>query len=86
MAVLTNSEKAQIRNILERKFPNVTWPKAAVNDAAQVVEDFLADNQASVATSINTATVTPHGVTFTANQKKVLSAAVFYLKYVKDIV
>lgn len=85
MAVLTNPEKAQIRNILEKKFPNVTWPKAAVNDAAQVVEDFLSNNQASVATSINTATA-PYSITFTAAQKKALSAAVFYLKYIKDIV
>lgn len=84
MAVLTNAEKAQIRNILEKKFPNVTWPKAAVNDAAQVVENFLTDNQAAVAADVNTATA-PYSVTFTAAQKKALSAAVFYLKYIKDI-
>jgi hypothetical protein len=39
-----------------------------------------------VASSINTATVGPFGVTFTANQKKVISAAVFLLKYGRDIV
>jgi hypothetical protein len=86
MAILTNQEKARIRNILAEKFPAVTWPKAAVDAAAQVVEDFLTDNQATVAGSINTATVGPHGVTFTANQKKVISAAVFLLKYGRDIV
>lgn len=83
MAVLTNQEKARIRNILEQKFPSVTWPKAAVDAAAQVVEDFLTDNQAAVAASINTAT---SPVTFTANQKKVISAAVFLMKYGRDIV
>lgn len=85
MAVLSNQEKARIRNLLEQKFPSVTWPKAAVDAAAQVVEDFLTDNQATVATNINTAT-SPYSVTFTANQKKVISAAVFLMKYGRDIV
>jgi len=85
MATLTNQEKARIRNILESKFPNVTWPKGAVNDAAQVIEDFLTNNQAAISTAVNTATA-PYSVTFTAGQKKVLGAAVFYLKYLKDII
>lgn len=83
MAALTNLEKAHIRNILERKFPNATWPKGAVNDAAQVVEDFLTSNQAAIGATINTATST-YGVTFTAAQKKVVGAAVFYEKYIRD--
>lgn len=83
MAVLTNQEKARIRNALERKFPNATWPKGAVNDAAQVIEDFLTSNQAAISTSVNTATST-YGVTFTAAQKKVLGAAAFYEKYLRD--
>lgn len=83
MAVLTNQEKARIRNTLERKFPNATWPKGAVNDAAQVVEDFLTNNQAAIATAVNTAT-SSYGVTFTAAQKKIIGSAVFYEKYLRD--
>ena len=85
MATITSQEKAHIRNLLERKFPNVTWPKGAVNDAAQVIETFLSDNQAAISTAVNTATAT-YSVTFTAAQKKVLGAAVFYEKYLRDLI
>ena len=85
MAVLTALEKTHIRNILEKKFPNVSWPKGAVNDAAQVIETFLSDNQAAISTAVNTTTA-PYSVTFTAAQKKVLGAAVFYEKYLRDLI
>lgn len=83
MGILTNQEKTRIRNILESKVASQSWAKAAVNDAAQAIEDFLVDNASAVSATINTASA-PHGVTFTAPQKKILVAAVLYVKFLRD--
>jgi hypothetical protein len=104
MATLTNAEKRKIRNAVERKANKtdipITWIKAAVHDAAQVIEDALsgddpilrAECAPTVGTGfdgitssrIDTAT-TPHGVTFTNQEKKWLAAVVMEVKYTRDI-
>ena len=74
MATLTDAEKVKIRNATERKanangIP-IRWSKAALNDAAQAVEDLLVSSAATISSTIDTATVGPYGVTYTAAEKK----------------
>lgn len=88
MATITDQEKAQIRNAVERKAIQegiaVYWIKAALNDAAQAVEDLLVNNAAAISNVINNASQ-PHGVTFTANEKKWIVALTILMKYNRDI-
>lgn len=87
MAALTDVEKRIIRNFLERKATDtqvpVSWVKAAVNDGAQAIEDLIVANAGAISSAIDAAT-TPHGVTFTAAEKKALVAKTLELKFVRD--
>lgn len=84
---LTATQKQRVRNWAEEKARNsgvpVTWVKAAINDVCDAFDTFLLDNQASINTRINNASQ-PHGVTFTAAQKKILFALYCLAKYEQD--
>lgn len=89
MAALTETERVKVRRGIE-KWANdngvpVSWVKAAVNDSAQAVEDAIQAIKADVANDIDAASQ-PHGVTFTAAQKKVIAAWVLRLNYVRDTI
>jgi hypothetical protein len=95
MASLTNNEKAQVRRFLAKKSA-VTWLKAAINAAAQVIQD-LEDGtyviqQSDIdpggttltqlgSTKIDAATAP---VVFTNQQKKWLRAKILELNFIKD--
>ena len=87
MATLTAIQKQQVRNWMEQKalLSNVpvTWVKAAVDAAAQAVEDLLVSNATAISNAINAAS-TPHGVTFTVTQKRMLVALVFQARFLAD--
>jgi hypothetical protein len=87
MATLTDEEKRQIRNYMERYAAANNVPvavvKAAVNDSAQAFEDWLVANQAGAAVAVQAAAA-PHGVTWTNPELKQLGAIVFNLKYSRD--
>lgn len=89
MAVLTDDEKVKIRRGLE-KWANdqgvpIAWVKAAVNDAAQAVEDALQSMKISVSADMDTASQA-HGVTFSNPQKKIIAAWVMELNHVRDTI
>jgi hypothetical protein len=87
MATLSADEKTKIRRALadvaQANDIPITWVKAAVNDAAQAVEDLLVNNAEAISTAIDTASQ-PHGVTFTVAQKKALVAWTLFVKYERD--
>lgn len=89
MAVLTEAEKVKIRRGLERWANEngvpVAWVKAAVNDAAQAVEDALQNMKVSVSSTMDTASQA-HGVTFSNPQKKIIAAWVMELNHVRDTI
>lgn len=80
MAILSTNELAQIRNGCELT-QIINYTKTQINAAAQVCEDFLANNAATVSTAINNAT-TPF--VFTAAQKKAIFAYVVFMKFMRD--
>jgi len=87
MATLTTAEKDAVMKALARyaranDLP-VTWVKDAVRDAAQAIEDELTAAQATISAAVDTAT-SPHGITFTGAQKKIIGAWVFNAKYGRD--
>jgi hypothetical protein len=89
MATLTDAEKALIRRRIaklarENDVP-ITWIKAAINDAAQAVEDILdsAAFKSQTSTAMDTATQS-YGITFTNTEKKWIGAYVMFTRYDKD--
>ena len=89
MATLTTEEKVKIRNDMERKAAQegipVQWIKDAVNDAAQAIEDLIINNATAISNAIDAASQ-PHGITFTADEKKWLVAFTVLMKHNRDIV
>ena len=75
MAILTDTEKAELRQELARGAATVDYDKPTVNAALQAIEDWFEANRAAIASAINTAT-TPF--VFTGGQKKRLVA--FWLR------
>jgi len=85
------------RKALDTGIP-VSWIKAAVNDASQVFEDLI-DGTTPITDAeipgggksfkvlakerMDTASI-PHGVTFTNNELKWISAKTFELKFIRD--
>ncbi len=89
MATLTTAQKLLIQRYIENKATSsgssVRWVKAALNAAAQAVENELTTIQPIVASAMNVAT-SPYGLTLNATEKKWLGGLVMYVKYVKDVV
>jgi hypothetical protein len=74
---LTANQKQRARNWMERKAKEaglpVSWVKGAVNDALDAIDGLMTSNAGAISTAINGASQ-PHGITFTAAQKKILFA------------
>lgn len=83
MGILSTSELTSIRNACEQKNGTTfaTLLKGDLNAAAQVCEDFLANNQATVSNAIDAA-ISPK--TMSAAAKKKLFAEVVRVKYERD--
>lgn len=90
MATLTIEEKVAIRNAIARKATEsdipVRWVKACINDAAQAVETLIANSSVAISNAIDTATVVPYGVTFTAAEKRWIVALTVLVKHNRDMV
>lgn len=87
MAVLTNEEKAKIRNAVEKianqNGVSIDYVKGAINDSAQAIEDALVSMKTAVSSDIDNASST-YGVTFTNQQKRWIAAKVMELCFVRD--
>lgn len=88
MATLTDAEKVKIRNAIARKAATadipIRWGKAAINAAAQAVEDLLVSSAVTISNAIDAATVGPYGITFTAAEKKWIVAWALSAKFDRD--
>lgn len=81
MATLTDAELHDISKELARRSPEVTWSKADIHAAIQVVEDWYEDDKTTVSSQIDTATSV--GL-FTNAQKKLIGALFMALKAPKE--
>ena len=74
---LTATQKDRARQWMAQKAKDasvpVTWVKAAVNDTLDAIDTDMTAHKATLSTAMNTAS-TPHGITWTAAQKKILFA------------
>jgi len=80
MATLSVNELRSVRNACERAV-TVSYTKAVINAAAQAIETWLTDNQASASAAIDAA-ILP--AMLTTAQKRKIAAEVFRLKYDRD--
>lgn len=87
MGTLTPEELGKIRIQLAKYSAKngipINYVVAAVNAAAQTIEDELSAVQGQISAAIDAATQ-PHGITFTGAQKKAIGAHVFNAKYDRD--
>ena len=87
MAALTEDEKTEIRNLMEKKAQemgvDLRWIKVAMDDTAQAVEDELQSAKTSISTAMDTASQA-HGVTFTGAEKKKIGALVLKKQYERE--
>lgn len=85
MAILTNTERDKIRNVIEHKANKasipIVWVKAQLNSAAQAVEDIIAGRMAAISSAIDVA-MSP--IVLTNLQKRFLVGKVLEAKFVKD--
>lgn len=86
MSILTETEKAKVRQLMQRKANElnkpISWIKDNLNAAAQAVENRLSSSKSIISSDIETAAP---GV-FDASDKKRIAATVFQLNYIKDII
>lgn len=55
MAVLTATERAQLRRAVAQTVTSVPWTKAQINAAVQAIEDFFENNRAALGAAIEAA-------------------------------
>jgi hypothetical protein len=86
MATLTEDEKAQVRQFIQKKANKegvpISWIKDNLNAASQAFEDELNSCKPDLAAAIETAAP---GV-FDGPEKKWIGAMVLYINYVKDVI
>lgn len=90
MATLTDAEKVILRQAVARKAAEagipIRWVKACLHDTAQAIEDILSglSLQNEVSNAIDGAS-SPYGVTFTAMEKRWITALVMEFKHTRDL-
>lgn len=84
MAILTQAQFAKLRKVSRRNYDwgEVDFTKIDINAAFQAMEDWYQANKAAAANAIDTATQPEY--TFSNEQKKVIAAAYFALRFDLD--
>ena len=79
---LTDNEKRQGRNLVEKEFSEQNWTKAQVNAALDALDEIYEDQwKAEGVAAIDTAT---SPFTFSNAQKKKIAKHYFFLKFTKE--